>query len=520
MPLRARSSRRHLSPVPDLQPVTGDVFAAAEDIDVTQSADQRMIRSALSHSRRAAARSWMWYHSIGEVHYAVSRSARVAGYAKLQAVRRAPNGEIDGTIDTGLPAEIVASMYGATGGTRGLIERFYTLMRVPGDSFLIAPPKNGEYNGLHFASPDELDTSSFAWWKPGEGRVRWITLPAGGGEGALTVDLAAKDVLGRVWSPSQQYLYASDTALRAMDTECEALYLLTKTIKAKLMSRFALAGLLVLPPGISTVQVERKGGQVVGKQLDDAMTFLVSAMQRNVRNWDTATTYMPIMLRTSSAEDIERIKHITMDREVFETDLALRQELIERILTGFDANQDQVRGTKDQSHWSAWASSDEERRVAVQPDLETMCWGLEKLVFRRRLLEAKTSPEDIMSMGVWFDLSAAAVKSNMQEDGRQAFDRILVGPAAARRMSGIAEQDAPTEEEEIRAVGRQIKNPMLALHKGGVDDIDWDKVSEWGKSTGPAPDSPAEDPESGPGEGDPGSPDDRETDVPRSQRPA
>jgi hypothetical protein len=113
------------------------------------------------------------------------------------------------------------------------------------------------------------------------------------------------------------------------------------------------------------------------------------------------------------------------------------------------------------------------------------------------------------------------MRSNMQEDARQAFDRILIGDPGARRMSGIPESDAPSPEERVRAVGRQVKNPLLMLYgTPEYNTIDWDKVAKFGKSTGPAPDSPADDPESGPGQGDPGSPDDQDRDTPRTERPA
>ena len=124
------------------------------------------------------------------------------------------------------------------------------------------------------------------------------------------------------------------------------------------------------------------------------------------------------------------------------------------------------------------------------------------------------------NIGFWYDLTRAATKSNPQEDSRQAWDRILIGDKPARRMAGIAEFDKPSPDEVVRGVGRLTRNPMLMLYgTDEYDKIDWEMVSKMPKTTGPAEDSPGDTPESGPGRGDPGSPDDRETDTPRTQRP-
>jgi hypothetical protein len=501
----------------------GDLTAAV-DIDLSKKVDQGYARSTSKRSRYASSRSWDWYNCIGEVHYAISRSARIAGYADLQCVTYDDKGEIDDVVDDGLPAEFVREISSPFGGTRGLIERFYTLMKVPADSYLLEVlDDEGDLEGYHFMSPDELDLESFSRWKRGPGVIRWITVPASDGNdgNAFTRDVNPSQMLGRVWTPNKRFIDETDSALRALDSECEALYLLTKTIKSKLQSRFALAGIMYLPTSISTARVTKNQTQVAGQEIDSTLDYIIAAMTRNVTNWEDAKAAMPILLRGNN-DDGDRIRHIVMDREVFETDLKLRAELIGRILQGLDQNQDTTRGTADQSHFSAWAASDEERRVAVQPDLETMCWALTRLVLHRRLEESGMGPEDIMRYGVSFDLSRAATRSNQQEDARQLRDRGLISEEASLVLSGIDPKDKLQGDELIRWVGLQTKNAKLMLH--GIpeaDDLDWDEIQGSPIPPGPAPASPADDPEAGPGGGgSDGSPDNIDTDTPRTQRPA
>jgi hypothetical protein len=503
-----------------------DLSAASVEVDLNDRTDGSYLQSTVAYGQRAGRDAWKWYNEIGEVHYSISRSARVAGYSEFMAVEFGPNGKIERTIDTGLPAEIAMSLYSPYGGTRGLVERFYTLMKVPGDMYLLEM----EDGGYHLASPDELDVQSFAWWSRNRGDlkdVKLITVPGsygviedGNRNSATPFSKLIKpdQFIGRIWSPSKRYADVPESALHALDTECSALRDLTLSIKAQLRSRFALAGLLVLPPGMSMAASVKGKGRVAGQVPEATVDLIVAAMTRNVRNLEEAQALLPIILRAAHPDDGEKIKHIVLDRKVFETDLALRRELIGRILQALDSNQDAVKGGEDQSHWGSWQAADDERRVAIAPDLEGFCWSASRLIMQRKLPDTFPKKGNI---GIWYDLSRAATRSNMQEDARQAWDRILVSDPAARKMSGIPESDAPSEVERVRAAGRLVKNPMLMLY--GTEEykkIDWDKVGEWAKSTGPAADSPADDPEAGPGEGDPGSPDDRETDTPRTERPA
>jgi hypothetical protein len=130
------------------------------------------------------------------------------------------------------------------------------------------------------------------------------------------------------------------------------------------------------------------------------------------------------------------------------------------------------------------------------------------------------TPEEILRHAVWYDLSASTVHANQQEDARQLRDRGLISAKASRRMSGVREDDKIDDQEYVRWVGQQTKNPVLMMHGlPEADKVDWEKAMPQPVVPGPAPDSPADDSEAGPGEGDPGSPDDRETDTPRTQRP-
>ena len=100
---------------------------------------------------------------------------------------------------------------------------------------------------------------------------------------------------------------------------------------------------------------------------------------------------------------------------------------------------------EEANHFTAWHNADEERRIAVQPDVEMMCWALTRLAFHAEL--ERRGVKDVEQYRLWFDLTDAQVKANLSEDARQARDRGLVGPKGARQMQGIKETDKMTDPE-------------------------------------------------------------------------
>ncbi len=133
--------------------------------------------------------------------------------------------------------------------------------------------------------------------------------------------------------------------------------------------------------------------------------------------------------------------------------------------------------------------------------------------------ERGAKPGKIRNTVIWYDLSTANVKTNLAEDARQAFDRILVGPKGARRLTGIAESDAPTEVEQIRAYGQLKGDPYLATYGlAEAKNIEWDKVGK--TQRGPGADSNGDKPEVGPGTGPSSKSPTPKSNTPRKNRPA
>lgn len=503
---------------------------AYHEIDVTKVGDREYLKHAAGVSTALAAESWANYRRIGEVRYAIARGARIAGYTKFRGVRTNHAGEIIEEADKGVVADIVAEITSRFGGTRGLMERYYTLRKIPADSYMIAvrpdPTVEGPdgIDGYWFMSPSEvgkdLTTPDVAAGR--NDPITWVTSSRTGSSSSKSEfrrQVQPGDFYGRVWTPDGEYLDDPNSPMQALNEMCEMLNLLTQSIKGRLLQRFTLAGILLIPSEINDsaiTGVQPKAGLYSN---DKVLNYFVHVMTQNVIAHNTGLSQVPIMLK-GPADVLDKVRHLIFDSMVAETDLKLRGELINRILDGLDQIKGAVSGDSQSSssRFAAWQVSDEERRITVTPDIEIACHAFTRMVLYRRLLARKWDHTKIKRWHVWYDLSASAVKSNMAEDARQAHDRAGVNAAFLRQMTGATEDDKMDSAEYARWVGVKIHDPYLALYGLTDIEVDWDKVSG-GAITGPSADRQGDPAEAGPGVKDDGSPGARDDDVPTSETP-
>ena len=506
--------------------ISNDTELASREIDIRNQLDREYLNALAAGVDGDAPQSWTNYRRTPEVRYALSRSARIAGYARFIAVQVNDKGEIIRQKESGVEAEIVNSITSRFGGTRGLIERYYTLMKVPGQGFLTQVRERadgtGDPDGYWVLSASEVNREGDAGSRAKSGApITWNMRrksASSNDRGAFTRLIQAEDFRGRIWVPDHEFIDDVNSPMQTLNPICEQLHTLTETISGRLRQRFALAGILLIPNEINDAAISGNAPRDALYSNDKVMNYLIHVMTTNVVNHAQGIAQIPILLKGPAAV-LDKVKHIVMEAQVAETDLKLRAELINRLLTGLDQHKQAVSGGEDTNHWGMWAVSDEERRITVQPDLEAFCHALTRMVLWKELRARSRRPGSITPWRVWYDLSAASVRSNLSEDARQAYDRGSVSRAFLRMQMGATDNDAPEPDEYVRMLGWHMKNPILATH--GLDgvEVDWDEAAAWGNTSGPTADSPADDTEVGPGAGDPGSPESRDSDTPKTQEP-
>jgi hypothetical protein len=519
-------SVREYTPPSNGERVPQSVALAHESINISDQMDRTFLNAIVADASGDAPRSWSHYRSVGEVRYAISRSARIAGYTRFVAAEVNERGEIVQTKDRGVEAEIVQQISSRYGGVRGLVERYYTLMKIPGQSFLVRVRENrdgtGNPDGYFPLSASEINREGDA-----EARARsadpitWRMKRSGSRNGntSMTRLVQPEDFLGRIWTPDHEFVQDVNSPMQSVNSMCEQLNTLTESISGRLRQRFTHAGILLIPNEINDAAISGNTPTDGKFSHDKVMNYLIHVMTTNVVNHAQGMAAIPILLK-GPATVLDMVRHITEESTIAETDLTLRAELIGRILTALDQPAGAVSDGEGENHWRSWLTQDEERRIAVQPDIEGFCHALTRMILWPQLTARNRAAGATMKWRVWYDLSRADVQSNKEEAARQLWDRGGVSDAYLRMISGATEDDVPKPDEYVRIVGRTMKNPYLACHGLEGVEVDWDKAAAWGKKSGPAADSPGDDEEVGPGSGSPGSPSDRDSDTPKSKEPA
>lgn len=488
---------------------------SAMPLDLANSpADREYVRDLAGRRFGEISEGWTWYKRLGTVRAAVERSAKIAGYTKFVAQQLAPDGSVAQEIEDGRVAEAAQAFFAKNGGARGLVERFFVLMKIPAESWLI---REEDGDGYFFLSSNELDVKDLDWDGRSPDMIKWITAPSASGRSdSFHKEISPENFLGRVWSPGRDYFDLVNSAMPSLTTEFEVLWWLTLTMRARLQNRYASSGMQYVPSEINEIAVTSADGKT---QQVGVLSYLAKAYNTNISQASRgeASQVSKILLR-GEGKHAENFRNIYDDSGMPETDMALRSELRNTILDSLDISKAGATENQEANHFTAWANADAERRIAVQPDIEMMCWALTRLAFWDEL--RRRGITDVEQYRLWFDLTDAGVKVNQAEDARQARDRGLTSPKATRTMQGLKETDKMTDPEYIQWVGVLTKNPRLALWGiEGADDLPWDEIMPKSQP-GPKPASDADPQEAGPGVGQPGSPDDNETDTPRADRPA
>lgn len=513
---------------PTAQPITAspatDVHLAYKEIDISDEKDRQYLRATVANGLFTSRASWENFERIGEVRYAITRSARVAGYTKYNAIRTTPDGATEKVAsERGVIAEIVGGITSRFGGLRALNDRYYRLMMVPGEGALIRLREGDITDGYWFLSPQEIIDPDPEILKAIGNPIAWKTARlrnSNGDNTSFNRTVDRRDFFGRVWMPHPQFTDECDTPFNeGLNELCDMLWKLTESIKGRIMQRFAMAGMLLIPSQINDAAIS--GEQATDRMFseDKVLNYLIHVMTTNRMRMDRAMDQIPIVLK-GDQDALDHIRHMVIDPTIAETDLKLRGELLDKILSSLDQPKLASTDNEGANHWTAWATSEQERRIGVQPVMDGLAHIFTRMILWRELQERGWSPGQIKPWRLVADLTDASVRTSQAEDARQAYDRGEISGRFLRDTIGATDLDAPTPEEQVRWWGRKHGDPITAFWGlPGLEAIPYDKIKPT-KANGPKPASGGDDAPAGPGVGEPGSPESRDSDAPKGDEPS
>lgn len=472
-------------------------------------------------------KAWTFYDALPEVRYpanfvgsALSRFILRIGIIDPESPNQPPVPYEETDYDrkpkwVSIAEDLLEGLQGAQGGQSEILQRYGTCMNISADGWLLGQDDEDDETSWEFLSTDELQFHEV------RGELRAFRDREGTGIDPTSATPLPTDSIyyRRFWRPHPRFSARADGALEALQSDCERLLALNDSIQSRILNRLSQAGILFIPSGIQLPILPT--GAVDAPDSDPQMQFihrLLAYFEASIANRGGSGGAVPIPL--VGPDNLgEKIRHITLDRTIDDTELKLRAETRETIRQGQDLPPEAQAGLNTASHWTTWGVLDSTLRNHLQPLADKGADGFTRVYLRPACVtafeEEGLDPKLADRLVIIADASNVVSRPNEAEDGRALHDRAVLSDTALRRRSGVPDTDAPSEEEYVRNIGRKSGDPYLATY--GMDiakEIDWEKVGlaggqEGAPGNGGTPESrqpadPADPSVGAPGEGDAG----------------
>jgi len=393
------------------------------------------------------ATAWSYRDLIGELRYAIRLLARHVARARFYAaeVRAWPDdpAALDSDehgVDRQLAADAVfnLSLLPLATSPDGFIARLTENLAVAGEGWVHIDPDDV----VHVRSTSEILASA-------DGRVTISALPRATSNTSRVLDPTQEDLL-RCWVPHPEWGQLADSALRTMLDTCEDVVLSGREMRAAARSRIAANGVLLVPAALSmarTADTEDADDPLA----DTFMADFTDAMLAPIRDDGDPQAVVPIVLR-GEAEDLDKVRHLTLQRADTETLIERQSSAILRLLRGLDIQPEQVEGLGSLNHWSGWQVDARAIKDQVLPWAETVAACLAQAFLRPALIALGHDPAAVAKVTIAVDVSDLAENPNRGQDARDAHAAFAISDAALRTALGFDDDDAPDEQEWLRRV--------------------------------------------------------------------
>lgn len=436
-----------------------------------------------SFSKRQAlpwqSRALEYYEKLGEVRYASQFYARMLARIRIFPALLDDEGGTEQITD-GLPVDLLDRIQDPGGGRSHLQSSYGRLMFVTGEGVLFGSRLETDEERWSFLWLDEIKEENGRTWR---------------------VDSQKKQIeegVGyRMWRPSPRHSDKADAPLQSVQEICEELILLTKAVQATALTRLT-NGLLLLPQEISPGSGEPIGDE--DAENNPFMQDLIEHFTGQIENPGGAEARVPPIVE-GSYEYLDRVRWMQLhDPATDYLERELRKEAINRLALGLDFPPEVLLGMTDANHWTAKQVVHDMWRSHGAPVAEQFCDDLAEAYLRPALKEAEFA--DWPRVVIVYDDADVVVAPDRSEDADRAFDRGAIGYEGYRKLKGIPETMAQSDEEHDEWLAWKMRNPQLLP---GAPQV----TPERGPQPAPADERPAEEGPPSPGSRDVSRPESR-----------
>lgn len=429
-----------------------------------------------------------YFDEIGEVKYAAGSYARMLSKIEIypavisedgKSIQRVTDERVVGIVDRVLDPTARAQLQA----------RYGTLIFLYGEGYLVVTfTDDGEE--WEMLSPFELTPLSNDTYQRDRGdgspveKLSEVQNPDDAQPGEI--------MAWRLWQPHITKSGQADSPMRGVRTICEQLLTLDRAIRARGLSRFAGAGILVIPDDASLVgdqpdafdEDDTPSGDATEDAGEDPfLKDLTDSIVEPMKDQGSASAVVPLVMRVSG-DYVDKIKHITLGDSSGYPEKDQIEQTLRRLALGLDMPPEELLGKGDLNHWTGWLVSREAWQSHGMPVAEKLCADLTKAYFQPALealgitsvtvdqpnvenpLGDPASPEpaspadatstvatvtrQIQPQDVFlaFDDSAVVLNPDRAKDTKDAVALGLISDAAARRELGFDEVDAASVDEK------------------------------------------------------------------------
>lgn len=314
----------------------------------------------------------------------------------------------------------------------------------------------------------------------------------------------------RIFQPHARYALLSDTPPSAFLSDLEQMRLLRSVLNSKLKTRLWMNGIWVFGQKVSMPTAN--GRNTPGRQAS-FLTQLRTLVTQNMKEQADARDISPIFMQVATAEVGKVVEQYYPEVAIDAREADLRKEIRQTLRELLDLPVEMQTSMGDTNHWGSWSITEMNLIYCLLPRAKQLLDALSFSWYQEQLVAAKISPADAALCRLVPDASNLQGEAS-PENVRQAAALGAVGLTFLRGQSRIPEDAAPDKDEAVRMFGWAKGLPYLALWGTEawkvIEAADaWDKA---GVKQG-APGTNAEDVKRGPGVGDPGAPDDVNSEV-------
>lgn len=405
-------------------------------------ASSRDVEKTKAYRQGWQSRALAYYETVGEIRFSSLFFAR-----QLARVRFFPGLlEDDGTIkpiDEGEPVDLLVRIRDQGGRPSRVQYDYGRLMFVTGEGALFGSDLDNEDDERwRFLWLDELQFQDDG------------TAQRKDSAGKLTGE---KGTAYRMWTPSPRWSDLADSPLRSVLDIAEELLLLTSAVRATAVSRLT-NGIFLLPTEASPPPVDP--GKDEDPEMSPFLSQFVEHIQAQIETPGSAEARVPYLLE-AAYEYLDQVRWLqTSDPKNDYLERDLRMEAIKRLAISLDFPPEALLGMSDSNHWTGQQVQWDMWRSHGIPLAEQFANDICSAYLRPALRDANYA--DWQDVVIGYDDSQVVVSPDQTTVADEAMDRVAISFEGYRKLKGIPEDMAPSEEEKAFVAGIKMRDPVVA----------------------------------------------------------